>query len=72
MERIGRGWESKLVVDGIRSGGGVSSSTAAVAAADDGGGTDERSRLAILAECRRAFWNMDEVRGLEAVKFSLQ
>lgn len=65
-----------MVIDGIRSGGGsVSSSTvafsSAVSAAEDGGGTDERSRLAILAECRRAFWNMDEVSRLEAVKLSL-
>lgn len=65
-----------MVIDGIRSGGGsVSSSTvafsSAVSAADDGGGTDERSRLAILAECRRAFWKMDEVSRLEAVKLSL-
>ena len=53
VERVGRGWARGLEGPSGRS------------AADDGAGTDESSRLAILAECRQAFWSMDEVRLLE-------
>ncbi|CAM9900360.1 unnamed protein product [Scytosiphon promiscuus] len=62
VDRVGRGWErpaehasSKPPGEekaGSRGGGG---------AADDGGGTGEGSRLAVLGDCRQAFWGMDEV-----------
>lgn len=51
VHRVGRGWKP----DARRFDGG--------GGADESGGTSECSRLAILAECRQAFWGMDEVCG---------
>eukprot|EP00903_Cladosiphon_okamuranus_P009715 g9240.t1 len=46
---------------GMGGGGGGGRGKASGGAADEGGGSGEASRLALLAECRQAFWGMDEV-----------
>lgn len=72
VDRVGRGWvqppqaaaeaAAAATAEGSSTGGGGGGGKASGGAADEGGGSGEASRLALLAECRQAFWGMDEVR----------